>query len=190
MTGFPQPLSDHLSREVTTLCHCWRLTRKDGAVSGYTDHDRPLVVSGTLCEPRSGFTASEARDTMGLAVDTVDVAGALSSADIRDADIAAGLYDGAKVETFLVNWRQPDDFALLRTATVGKITRSGDSFVAELESLTHRLDQPNGRTITRACDAELGDARCGFSLAQPGFSAVGSVEAIDAAGGLMVSGLG
>lgn len=189
MTVFPLALSDHLSREVTTLCHCWRLTRTDGMITGYTDHDRPLLVSGTPSEPRSGFTATEARDTMGLAVDTVDVAGALSSADIRNEDVAAGLYDNAKIETFLVNWRQPEDFALLRTATIGKITRSGNSFVAELESLTHRLDQPNGRTMTRACDAELGDARCGISLAQPGFSGAGLVEAIDTAGTLFVSGL-
>ena len=68
-------------------------------------------------------------------MDTVDVEGALSSDDISDEDIAAGLYDGATVETLLVNWRQPDDFALLRKATVGKITRTDGRFVAELESL-------------------------------------------------------
>ncbi len=53
----------------------------------------------------------------------------------------AGLYDGATVETLLVNWRQPDDFVLLRKATVGKITRTDGRFVAELESLAHALDQ-------------------------------------------------
>ena len=47
--------------------------------TGYTDHDRALTVDGTTFEPETGFSASEARETLGLAVDTVDVEGALSS---------------------------------------------------------------------------------------------------------------
>ena len=144
MSAWPETLAAHLAREVTTVCHCWRLIRTDGWVSGYTDHDRPLISGATLYAPQSGLSASEARDTLGLAVDTVDVEGALSSDDISDEDIAAGLYDGATVETFLVNWRQPADFVLLRKATVGKITRSDGRFVAELESLVHSLDRRAG----------------------------------------------
>ncbi|HEY4193849.1 MAG TPA: DUF2163 domain-containing protein [Mesorhizobium sp.] len=190
MSAYPQQLVDHLSREVTTVCNCWRLTRTDGDVTGYTDHDFALAFDGAVFEPGSGFSASEARDTLGLAVDTVDVEGALSSQRIRDEDIAAGLYDGAKVETFLVNWRKPQDFVLTRTATIGKMTRSDGRFVAELESLVSRLDQPNGRIVSRSCDAELGDARCGFLLDQPGFQAQGAVQVLEAPDKIAVSGLG
>ncbi|WP_378943668.1 DUF2163 domain-containing protein [Mesorhizobium sp. ANAO-SY3R2] len=185
----PEGLTNHLGQAVTSVCHCWRLTRADGAVSGHTDHDRSLVVDGTTFEPESGLSASEARASLGLSVDTVDVEGPLSSERIRDVDIAAGLYDNAKVETFLVNWMEPQHFALLRTATIGKITRSGQRFVAELESATHALDQPYGRYIGRACDAELGDQRCGVALAQPQFSGSGTVTAHTAPDMLTVSGL-
>lgn len=190
MTRYPQSLVEHFSREVTTICNCWRLTRIDGDATGYTDHDRPLTIDGTLFEPQSGFSASEARDALGLAVDTVDVEGALSSERIRDEDIAAGLYDGAKVETFLANWRKPEDFVLVRTATIGKMTRSDKRFVAELESLVHRLDQPNGRIVSRSCDAELGDTRCRVLLDYPGFKASGAVEMIETKDKIVVSGLG
>lgn len=189
MSNYPQALVDHFGREVTTVCHCWRLTRKDGTATGFTDHDRPLVVDGTSFEPETGFGASEARQSLGLSVDTVDVEGALSSERIRDEDIAAGLYDDATVETYLVNWRKPEDFALVRTATIGKITLSDGRFVAELESAMHRLDQTNGRYVTRKCDAELGDARCGVQLDQPAFNGAGVVEGLDAPDTLRVSGL-
>ena len=98
MSAYPQALLDHFAQDVTTVCTCWRLTRVDGVMAGFTDHDLPLSVDGLLFEPETGFSASEARETLGMAVDTVDVEGALSSARIRDKDIAAGLYDGAKVE--------------------------------------------------------------------------------------------
>ncbi|MEW9806801.1 DUF2163 domain-containing protein [Mesorhizobium marinum] len=189
MTGYPETLTTHLAREATTVCHCWRLTRGDGQVTGYTDHDRSLTVGGTSYAPQTGFAASEARDALGLAADTVDIEGALSSDDIRDEDIAAGLYDGATIETFLVNWRRPEDLALLRRATVGKITRSDGRFVAELESLVHALDRPNGRYVSRSCDAELGDPRCSFNLDGPDFRGTGTVVAHQAPSALTVTGL-
>ena len=190
MSAFPPALAAHLARDVTTICQCWRLTRRDGRVSGFTDHDRKLTVAGVDYEPGTGLAASEARDSLGLAVDTVDVEGALSSERIRAEDIAAGLYDGARVETFLVDWRDPAVFALIRTATIGKLTRGGEHFVAELESLVHALDQPNGRYVTRACDAELGDARCGVDLGTSGFAGMGTVTAAGGTDTIAVSGLG
>lgn len=189
MTDYSEAMLAHLAREVTTLCHCWRLERRDGAVSGFTDHDRPLTVGGTLYEPRSGFSASEARDTLGLAVDTVDVEGVLSSDGIADEDVAAGRYDGAHVETLLVNWRAPDEHAVIRSATIGRTTRSDGRFVAELESPMHRLDRPAGRFVRRDCDAELGDGRCGFDIGQPGFSASGTVVSTEAPLVLVADGL-
>lgn len=173
--SLPPELAAHLGRAVTSVCHCWRLTRADGQVTGYTDHDRTITLEGLVFQPQSGLTASEARSSLGLSVDTVDVEGALSSDGIRDIDIAGGLYDDASVETFLVNWRAPEQFALLRKAIIGKITRSDGRFVAELKSPTHALDQPRGRYVARACDAELGDQRCRANLDPPQFTGSGAV---------------
>jgi uncharacterized phage protein (TIGR02218 family) len=190
VTVYPEDLAAHLEGEATTVCHCWRLTRRDAVVTGFTDHDRDLTVDGTLFRPQTGFSATEARDTLGLAVDTVDVEGALSSDEIDEADIPAGRYDDATVETLLVNWAAPAQFAKLRSATIGRITRRDGAFVAELKSRMHALDQVNGRVISRRCDAELGDARCRFVLDQQGFSAAGAVVSVDAPDRLRVSGLG
>lgn len=189
MTTYPEALAAHLAGEVTTVCQCWKLTREDGVARGFTDHDRPLVVDGIDCEPGSGFAASEARSSLGLGVDTVDVEGALSSADLAEADIEAGLFDGATVETYLVNWADPSQFARIRKAVIGKITRSDGRFTAELESMAQALDRPNGRTVRRHCDAELGDARCGFDLGLAGYSSAGTVTSMETADTIVVAGL-
>lgn len=189
MTVFPDALAAHLDGTVTTVCHCWRLTRRDGVVLGFTDHDRPLTVDGTPCLPGSGLTASEARDRLGMAAETAEVEGALSSERIDPVDVVAGHYDGARVETLLVNWRDPESFARLRTATVGAVTRRDDRFVAELQSLTHQLDRANGRRIMGGCDAELGDRRCGVDVLSADYRATGVVAATDGREWLTVSGL-
>src|SRR5690606_13019159 len=111
MTEISPELAAHLAGNVTTLCHCWRLTRTDGAVLGFTDHDGTVSCDGTVFRPGTGLAASEAKSSLGMAVDGMDVEGALSSAEIGEADIAAGLYDGARIETLLVNWAAPEMFA-------------------------------------------------------------------------------
>lgn len=161
MLTLPQALADHLTGETTTLCHCWKLTRADGVVLGFTDHDATVTFDGDDYEPRSGFTASEAEQKEGLSVDGFDVEGALDSERLSEADIAAGIYSDALVDVFVVNWASPAERVLLRRARVGTIARSGAAFRAELVSAAIDLDKPKGRLFMRRCDAELGDVRCG-----------------------------
>ena len=190
MNTYPPVLLAHLSQEITSVCHCWKLTRSDGVVLGFTDHNAALTVDGILYEPSSGFSASEARETLGLAASTVDVEGALSSDLLREEEIAAGLYDGASVDTLLVNWRKPEDFAAIRKATIGRVTLSDNRLVAELQGAFQVLDQPAGRCVRRLCDAELGDGRCGVALATSAFRGSGAVVATAGAELIEVSGLG
>lgn len=174
---------------LTTLCHCWLVERSDGVKLGFTDHDRPLAFAGTAFEPQSGFTRAEASRTAEMTIDAADVEGALSSDTISEADIAAGLYDGARVVTYLVDWRDVTARRELSRAAIGKITRADGRFVAELESLARSLDRPNGRYLRRQCDAELGDARCRADLSAARFSASGHVTFVLGSGAYVVEGL-
>lgn len=165
MRDIPEAFAAHLAQGVTTLCRCWSLRRRDGVALGFTDHDRDLTFSGLVHEARTGLEAAEASAELGFAVSGGDVAGALSSLGLTEADIAGGLYDGASVETWLVDWTRPATRLLLDLATIGEVRREGDAFVAELRGLTHRLDAERGRSYRATCDADLGDARCRVDLA-------------------------
>lgn len=173
-------LQTHLENEVTTVCFAWTIARTDGVTLGFTEHNQTLEVAGISCEPETGFTAGAAEASLGLAGDISDASGVLSSAQINETDIERGLYDGAQVALHLVNWQQPDTATLLRRFHIGEIEREGVAFRVELRSLSAALDQPRGRFFTRHCDAQLGDARCGFDLeGTPGFTAIGTVAATD-----------
>lgn len=189
MRDIPNGLAGHLAQDATTLCHCWRLTRRDGAVLGFTDHDRDLVAIGTVFQAASGFAASDTEEESGLSVPTSEVAGGFSSEAIAEADLISGRYDGARVEVFLVNWQAPGQHLLLKVQEIGEVKREAGQFSAELRSFAHRLTQEQGRIFSRRCDAALGDARCGVDLDAPGRSAEGVVAAVEAGDRLVVSGL-
>lgn len=190
MRDVPAALAAHLGEGVTTLCRCWKLTRRDGTVFGFTDHDRDLVVAGQAYAAGGGLDASEAGAELGFAIGGGEVSGALSSVAITEADILAGLYDDATVETRLVNWAAPDPALLLDIGQIGEIRRADDAFVAELRGPMHRLDEEQGRRYRATCSADLGDARCGIDLALPAYSASGHVTGTDGALSVVTGDLG
>lgn len=187
MREIPDALAAHLAGDATTVCHGWRVTRQDGVVIGFTEHDRDLRFAGTDFLAASGFRASETEAAAGLAADAGEVAGGFSNAAISEVDVAAGRYDGARVEQFLVNWQAPEQHVLLTVQDIGEVTRAGGAFRAELRSLTHRLGAVQGRSYGRRCDAAFGDARCGASLA--GRTGTGVIMEVAGDVGLLVSGL-
>ncbi len=189
MRTLPTGFAARIEGDATTLSLAWRVTRRDGTVLGFTEHDRDLSFDGTTFLAASGFRASESEAAAGLAVDANAVAGGFSSLAIAEADVTAGRYDGAGVETFLVDWAAPDHHLLLRREEIGEVVLSGGAFRAELRRLTHRLDAVKGRIYGRRCDAVLGDARCGIDLGAPGRRMSGTVLAVDAGRRLTVTGL-
>lgn len=179
MSGFSTDLLAHLASGATTVSRAFAITRRDGVTLGFTDHDRALEFDGLLFRPDTGLTARALETGTGLAVDNSEAFGALSSEAISEEDILAGRYDGAEVRTWLVNWGDVSQRALIFRGVLGEVTRKGGAFSAELRGLAELLGQPQGRIYHARCSAILGDAACGFDTAQPGFRAELPVETVE-----------
>ncbi|KQV32620.1 beta tubulin [Rhizobium sp. Root1203] len=190
MRPIPAALQAHLDGDATTVCHAWRVTRHDGIVLGFTEHDHGLAFDGTAFLAASGFSASVSEQEAGLPASTSEVAGGFSSDAIAEEDLALGRYDGARVEVFLVNWAAPEQYMLLKVQEIGEVTRDAGGFRAELRSFASRLNQPQGRIYGRRCDATLGDARCGIDLSRLQFRAEGIVVSAPDASRLVLAGVG
>ena len=176
MKAVPPALQAHLDTGATTLAWCWKLRRSDAQVFGFTDHDRDLAFDGTTYEAATGFTTTEIREVTGLAVDNLDVSGALRSDRLNEKDLAAGLFDDAAIEVWRVNWADTSQRLLMLKGSIGEVRRGRLSFNAEIRGLAHYLQQERGRLYQFGCDATLGDARCGIDLSA--FTATGEVAVV------------
>jgi uncharacterized phage protein (TIGR02218 family) len=190
MRPVPAALQARLDSGVTTLAQAWTLTRRDGLVMGFTDHDRDLVIDGVVHRAGTGLAASEASSRFDLSVDGGEIAGAFDDAVLTDADLAAGRYDAAAVETWLVDWSEPSLRLLTARGTLGEVRRQGAAFVAELRGPADALAQDSGRLYTARCNADLGDARCRADLGNPAWHSSGSVAALRGVSQFEADGLG
>ena len=164
MRTIPEEMTARIESGAARLCHAWVLRRADGVELGFTDHDRDLVVEGVVCGAASAWTAGAADSAVGLGAGSAAVAGGLDDAAITEADVGAGLYDGASVALWRVDWDRPDLRVRLWSATLARIRREGAGFTAELEGPLAKLERVVGRTYGRECDAVLGEGRCGIDL--------------------------
>lgn len=182
MTEGKQALNAHLQTGLTTTCRCWAITRSDGQVFGFTDHDMALSFDGLTFKASTGLTAAAIEQATGLSIDNTEAMGALSDTSVKEEDIEAGRFDGAEVRAWLVNWAAPEQRMLQFRGSIGELRRAGGAFHAELRGLTDLLNRPLGRIYQKPCTAVLGDGACRFALDTPGYRAEAEIVGLDGAG--------
>lgn len=160
-------LKAHLTEDTTSLATCWKITRRDGQVFTFTDHDTDLVIDTLTYKARLGYTRTAIDNTSSLAVDNMDVTGFIDDESVTTEDLRAGLYDRAEVLIFLVNWADLSQGVLrLRKGWFGEtmVTPSG-VFTSELRGLAGAYAQNIVEVSTPECRADLGDHRCKLPMA-------------------------
>jgi len=164
-------LGAHLASSVTTICTCWKLTRRDNTVYGFTDLDKDITISGIVYKATAGFSPTAISSNYALAVDNMDVEGVLNAENIAESDLLAGKYDFAEVEIFKVNYEDLTQGKLpLRRGWLGEVAVKNGKFVAEIRGLTDRLTASIGEYYSPSCRAQFGDSRCKKNLAAYTFS--------------------
>jgi uncharacterized phage protein (TIGR02218 family) len=181
MAELQKAFQEHVENGLTTLCRCWLITRKDGVIFGFTDHDCKLEFDGLTFKADSGLSALALDQSTGLSVDNTEALGALSDAAVREEDIESGRFDGADVRAWMVNWADTSMRWLQFRGSIGELRRKGGAFQAELRGLAEALNRPLGRIYQKGCTAVLGEAGCQFDLEKPGYTESLPIEAVEEA---------
>jgi len=159
-------MATHIAGETTTLATCWKVTRRDGVILGFTDHDQDLTVAGQLYEASTGYTRSAIHTISDMSVDNLDIESALNSDSLNADDLRAGVWDAAEIEIFFVNWQDlTQGIIILKRGTIGLVELQDTIFKAELRGMTQALQQQIVELYTPDCRADLGDARCTVNIA-------------------------
>jgi len=169
-------LQAHIAQETTNLAVLWRITRTDGIIITYTDHNEDIIYLTETFKTTNSFAPTSISSKDDLSTDNLDVIGILefnsTDNDIAEPDLAAGLYDFAQVEIMTINYEDVSQGTILfLKGWLGRVTVQGGQFTAEIRSLAQKLQNNIGRVYTAACDAILGDTRCGVSLGSFTFAA-------------------
>lgn len=175
----PESLRTWFSQPLETVAIWWRLERRDGVTLGFTSHDRDLAFEGLVHRTAPGMVPSAIRRTDDFEADSAEVAGALSHDSIREADLAAGRFDGGSIAMGLVDWDTLERVTLY-AGTIGTVGHEGSGFSAELRSVKDLLARQIVPRTAPTCRAEFCAEGC--TLSANGFTHQASLAAISTDG--------
>lgn len=161
---------------VTHHALCWKLTRRDGVVLAFTNHDQDIVRAGDVYRAVPGFQPSAISTAAGLEADNLELTGALTHAAIAEDDLWSGRYDGARLSVSMVDWMAPDIVHDITTVTLGEVESDGTAFRVEALGATALLERTVLESVSPECRAQLGDKRCKVALRA--YSVVSRVQAV------------
>ncbi|MBC7159084.1 MAG: DUF2163 domain-containing protein [Porphyrobacter sp.] len=146
-------------RELEGVATFWRIRRTDGVAIGLTSHDRDLWFDGMRHLGSPGMVPSAIRRTADFSADSAEVQGALTHDSIDAADLAAGRFDGARVEIGLVDWETLES-AILYRGTIGGVAEEAGGYQAELESIKAKLEADPVPRTSPTCRAQFCGPGC------------------------------
>lgn len=167
----------YLAGDVQTNATCWLVTRTDGKIFGFTDHDVSISVGGVVFDASTGYTTSAIEMSDGLAVNNLELTALFDSDIIIESDLEAGIWNYAAVSIFLVNYMDLTMGTVpLSGGVLGEVTINYGGFKVELRALSQIMQDPVGEVFQPNCRAFLGDSRCQIDLGP--LTATGSVQSL------------
>ena len=171
-------MREMLAGPLTSLAFCWRVERRDGAGFGLTSHDATLMIGGIDYGAEPGMLPAAIERGLGIKESDGEIAGAITSAALEEADLVLGRWDGARVSLVAIDWESPNaDAVPLIGGEIGEIRIEDDRFKAGLRGAAAKLSRSICPETSSECRAELGDKQCRIDMAARTMRCV--VETID-----------
>ena len=177
---FPSALEGYLEQTVTDYVTIYRLTTLDGGIDlGFTTHCDNLVVGGFTYEPIDGANPTNINLQATQGISNFEILALLSSTRIKDSDVRAGRYRGAKIVQSILSPLDTTNVAVMNAGTVGQQTLAAGTWLTEFRGKEQELAVSFGDSTELYCPFEFGDSRCRLSLT--GYTHSRTVSAINVA---------
>jgi len=160
------------------ICRIYRVVRLDGVTLRFTDHDNLLqfregwldggdaFAAEETYSPMQGWNGSAARAESAMKVANMEFAGAISASAITDADLHAGLWNGALIDVAWIDWRFPWAGAFRHHHyRLTDFDYSEESWTAQASNLMTELQRRFGKRYNKTCWKAFMSDSCGIAVA-------------------------
>jgi uncharacterized phage protein (TIGR02218 family) len=145
-------LKAEYAKGTKTIARCWRFERRGGQVVTVTTCARDLLINGEIYRSKEGVNPTAIAQEASAAVSNSEVNGTMAAESVSEAELFAGLWDGAFVTVFEVNYRDLTMGVMnLQSGNIGDVKAGRSAFTAEVRGLTQRLQKIVGRVYTKGC---------------------------------------
>lgn len=152
--------------ETRTYCVRIEPVHSGASVVRLTDYPYNLEMSnGEVYNAENGYQFSGIETSNDMSPGSLDLSGILQSPGVTRDQLAAGLYDNARVYAFATDWSNPvEDEEPLAKLLFGKVEIVDDTYKVQLMTLIDAVSQTYSESYSASCPFTLGDSRCKVDL--------------------------
>lgn len=176
MKQIPALLQADYDQDATTLCLIVRLLTKAGDLYCWTSLDADVVYDPAAYDPHgtgddwgsathradNGFTPSRFQASADMAVDNAELQGFFQDTGITLQQVSAGLFDGAAVRVYQINYMAPEHgHEVMEYGRAGQTKFAQSFWITEFRSLMQLLKQPISNLYSITCRARFGSKAIG-----------------------------
>lgn len=157
----------HMQQRSMTIAILFEIRKNNGVWVRATNHDKDLYWNGRRYNHKIPFQSSNIEKTTDLTTDNASVQLGLYSDLVTLNEVENGVFINAPFRIILVNWQNIDDGAfIIHSGTVGSITYDSNNNFIDIKTSgeSNKVINSKIRKITKTCNAEFGDFRCGIKL--------------------------
>jgi len=155
------------------------ITRMDGTVIRFAESDEPITVSGDTFNVISGLQVSAVKHTSNGEMPSCQIVAVYGSGtDFASTDLDVGLFDGAKVQIYIVDRLNLTRKGLLFTGAISNITCDpiGHQVSFDVKGLAASAKMLMTRKRSPMCQTDLFSPLCGVD--KTGFDVAATVATI------------
>lgn len=145
-------------------CNLVKITRTNGAVLTFTDHDRPIDFEGATYSPITFAGMSAERREAAMRSGNQEAYGIIDGTYVLLPDLIGDRYRGAEVHHVITDFELPLLVIARHWKRIRAVTWTGSFFTATLEGRTQDLTRPAGGRFggffTVTCPYKLGGVYC------------------------------
>lgn len=150
-----------LDLDVYRQVRLWTITRVDGWIRRYTDHNRRIKFRGDWFYPMNGMDASASRRETTFKGQNFETIGVISDSDITAEDLVNDKFKSARIQQWIVDWKYPFHGYFNYSSFILR-DHDHDSLLwqAQVEGPVSKLNQTIGHTYSDDCRHSYGGLGC------------------------------
>lgn len=131
------------------------ITRKDGTLLGYSDHDKDVTYNSLVYKPSPALKKISLNLRNNAEVSNQEIL-ATWNVDLDEDDLKNGLYDDALIDVFRMDYTNVSaGIIIVFRGSLGLIQWTDEGFRADIHSIMRQLQRKIGLTYTAKCRFKL-----------------------------------
>lgn len=155
----------YVNDNIYNIATCWKIETTKQDVIGITNHGSDLTIDGIVFHSNASFTPNELKKSADLKHNFLTIEGMLSHDLISKKSIELGEYDNAKIDIFLVDYNNPENFKTnVFAGLFGQISFDDNQYQVEIYRIGDALSTKFGDVYSAFCRAEFCDKKCKLNI--------------------------